>query len=616
LLSAQVTQYKSITDSGAFSIDPLITCLVGKNESGKSAVLEAIYRLKPLPSGHPQTFDPLRDYPRRYYARDKANVPNTKVIEATVEIEPADVSAIEATFGPGVVKAGRTTVSKTYGGTGRTWGVSVNDKAVLQHLLAQAGLDASLLGNATTGEALVEKLKGDAAAPEAVTAFIATIEGKDLHMDVLKALADRLPAFLYFDEYNTLPGRVSIKRLQEVAEDQFDPGERTALALLRLAGVESDDFTAATYEPRRAALEAASASLSDEVFEFWSQNKDLSVELDVDFVENDDDDEIEPFLEIRIKNNRHRTSLNFGERSKGFIWFFSFLAAFSEYRDSDDPLVLLLDEPGMGLHASAQTDLLRYVEERLAPTHQVIYTTHSPFMVDPTSFERARAIEDTDPAGTQVQEDVLVTGPDTLFPLQAALGYELYQTLFVGPDCLVVEGVADLVYLQVMSDHLASLKRTGLDQRWVVTPAGGMDKVPTFIALLGTKLNVVVLLEVATGGSQKVQDLVRRGVIEGNRLVPLTKYTGTTEADIEDLFDEQTYLDLVAASGAAKPTKSKLGKQPRVIKRIETAIGKEFSHYVPARYFLQNQGTLLPKLSPSELDRFEALFKDLNTLLS
>jgi len=53
------------------AVTPRITCLVGKNESGKTAVLEAISRLKPLPIGHPQDFQGLRDYPRRYYACDK-----------------------------------------------------------------------------------------------------------------------------------------------------------------------------------------------------------------------------------------------------------------------------------------------------------------------------------------------------------------------------------------------------------------------------------------------------------------------------------------------------------------------------------------------------------------
>ena len=89
-----------------------------------------------------------------------------------------------------------------------------------------------------------------------------------------------------------------------------------------------------------------------------------------------------PIFHIRVMNRRHRVSVSFDERSRGFVWFFSFLAYFSELEETNtNDLVLLLDEPGLALHATAQNDLLRYMEEKLAPEHQVIYTTHSPFMI-------------------------------------------------------------------------------------------------------------------------------------------------------------------------------------------------------------------------------------------
>ena len=97
---------------------------------------------------------------------------------------------------------------------------------------------------------------------------------------------------------------------------------------------------------------------------------------------------------------------NFGERSGGFVWFFSFVAAFSELRDAER-LVLLLDEPGLSLHAAGQADLLRYLDEQLAGghpgehpgEHRVVYTTHSPFMVDATRPHRVRTVEDVEGGG-------------------------------------------------------------------------------------------------------------------------------------------------------------------------------------------------------------------------
>lgn len=129
-----------------------------------------------------------------------------------------------------------------------------------------------------------------------------------------------------------------------------------------------------------------------------------------------------------------------GSRSRGFVWFFSFLAWYSDVRRSTGSLVLLLDEPGLTLHAKAQQDLLRYFETELKDQHQLIYTTHSPFMVDPEHFERVRIVQDKsieaegevdEGEGTKVLVDIFAASPDSLFPLQGALGYELHQTLFV-----------------------------------------------------------------------------------------------------------------------------------------------------------------------------------------
>jgi hypothetical protein len=290
---------------------------------------------------------------------------------------------------------------------------------------------------------------------------------RDIRGEVRSAVFKRVPRFQYFDEYSILPGVVSIEKLQNTAEDDLDAGERTALALLRLAGVDTDEFTAEHYEERKAALEAAGNSLTAELFEFWTQNDGLRVELDIEFraVAGEPARAPEPFLQVRVRNDRHQVTLNMNQRSKGFIWFFSFLAAFSEYAD-EDRRIILLDEPGLNLHAKAQSDLLRYLDERLAPGHQVIYTTHSLFMIAPTKLEQCRTVEDIDPTvGTVVSEDIWKARPDTVFPLLGALGVDMAQTLIIGSDQLLVEGPADVVYLTIMSDLLRSLGRLSLDPR-------------------------------------------------------------------------------------------------------------------------------------------------------
>jgi hypothetical protein len=615
ITGARVRDFKSVTDSNEVEFDERVTCLVGKNESGKTAFLEALYRWKPLPTGHHDSFEPLRDFPRARYSLERTTLARREPIEVAVELDETDLNRLAATFGTGVLTAKMLQRARKYDNGWTVKGLTIDEAAFVKARVAKAGLTASVPEGCATLAELVVALDGLAGASADAVALAGELRTFDLSEAVRNALCELYPSFLYFDVYSALPGRVSIPRLQQ-HESDLDSGERTALALLRLAGVATEDFAEEDYEARRAALEAASNVITNEVFEYWSQNKDLLVELDLDFKSPPGPraGEEAPFLDIRIRNLRHGVSLNFGERSAGFVWFFSFLAAFSEYRDSNEPLVLLLDEPGLGLHAAAQADLLRYIEERLAPTHQVVFSTHSPFMVDPTHLERVRTVEDVTGQGTKIDKDVLSTSRDTLFPLQAALGYELAQTLFVGPDNLVVEGPADLIYLIVMSEHLRSLGRASLDPRWVIVPVGGLDKIPTFVALLGAHLNVAVVMDAAAGGSQKINSLIERGMIEAKQVVPLNKITGGKEADVEDLFDEAFYLQLVKDSGVGAVTKAKLPAGLRIVKRVEQALGV-YDHYRPARHLLEQPG-LLPKIDEPTLDHFERLFNNLNALLS
>ncbi|WP_217922023.1 ATP-dependent nuclease [Miltoncostaea oceani] len=486
--------------------------------------------------------------------------------------------------------------------------------AALKHVVEQAGLDPDRYGKATTAE-VVAALEADPAV-EAAVALAEELKGRDLEAEVRHRVASFLPRFQYFDDYNILPGSVSITRLQEAGEDDLDAAERTALALMRLAGVDGDEFTEASYEARKAALEAAANQLTDELFEYWTQNADLSVELDIEFRPSERGAGTEPWLQIRVRNQRHRVTLNMAERSKGFIWFFSFLAAFSEFA-GETKRIILLDEPGLNLHAKAQNDLLRFIDERLAPHHQVIYSTHSLFMIQPDHLERCRTVEDVDDDGTQVSQEVWTARSDTVFPLLGALGVDLAQTLIIGPDQLVVEGPADVVYLSVLSAAAADAGRVGLDPRWTIVPVGGLDKIPTFIALLGASdLNLAVLLDVAAGGNQRIANLVSRGLLDEKRLVPVNAFTGTAEADLEDLFDVGWYLKLVAASGIGKFAKSKLPPGPRIVRRIESALGGPYDHFRPANRLLRDPGGLLGELDDATLSRFAALFERLNELLS
>ena len=114
--SARVTHFKSAGDTTQFTVEPDVTCLVGKNESGKTAVLEALYRLKPVPAGHVRGFQGLRDYPRRTFSRDKDQVPNESVITVTAELAEGEEQELADEFGAGALPSPMIQVERGYYG--------------------------------------------------------------------------------------------------------------------------------------------------------------------------------------------------------------------------------------------------------------------------------------------------------------------------------------------------------------------------------------------------------------------------------------------------------------------------------------------------------------------
>ena len=296
-----------------------------------------------------------------------------------------------------------------------------------------------------------------------------------------------------------------------------------------MAGIEVGEFAKPDgYETLKAKIEGVSINLTDQIMEFWRQNENLEVEIDIkpDPVDqppyNDG-----PNLYLRIKNRRHRgVSTPFRQRSHGFVWFFSFLVWFDEVQNQltdtkermEKNVILLLDEPALSLHALAQADFLSYMD-KLATRHQVIYTTHSPFMIHSDRLERVRTVEDKDNEGTVIAADLDHSDARTLFPLQAALGWTIAQNLFIAKRNLLVEGTSELVYLQTMSAVLeAGGGRSGLRDDVTIVPVGGLDKVATFVALLGANgLELAVLHDYRGAPEQKLTDLVKEKMI-GPRL--------------------------------------------------------------------------------------------------
>src|SRR5436190_16996874 len=151
LKSAVVRKFRSIEDSGPVRFEPDVTCLVGLNESGKTAFLEALHRSNPL--GRATGFQELRDYPRRLRNRERAQIPDTVPVTVTFELQDDDIEAVWRQFGPGVLTSREVRVERTYGNRHRLT-VHQDKLARARHLLVKAGLDPRLADGADFGELL------------------------------------------------------------------------------------------------------------------------------------------------------------------------------------------------------------------------------------------------------------------------------------------------------------------------------------------------------------------------------------------------------------------------------------------------------------------------------
>lgn len=650
LISVQIKNFRSVDDSGKFEIGDT-TCLVGKNEAGKTALLQALEVLNSA-EGNDQ-YDKLRDYPRQHLNKYEERHGGREAVVAITEwsLDAEDRAAVEAEFGSGCLREHTITVSKHYELTTTSWTTHFDEKVAIKHLVSQANFNASeksIVDKCTSARQLITELENRANTTEKQDQFLEKLKGYRDSNPALKAidiLARQLPKFLYFSHYDRMSGKISVNQLNiDEQNDDVSDGDSVFLDFLEFAGSDLEELKSLEdSEHLTAKVEAASIQITDRIFEYWSQNKSLSVQFKIFEGKHGDEP---PFnsgtvMEARILNQIHRVTVPFSERSSGFIWFFSFLVKFSQVTKEHENIIILLDEPGLTLHAKAQADLLRFFKEKLEPNHQLIYTCHSPFMVPADNLMSVKTVEDVvtvippnrfDSKGTKVGDKVLSTDKDTLFPLQGALGYEITQTLFVGEHTLLVEGPSDLLYLQAVSGVLEQTGRRGLDSRWTLCPTGGIDKVSSFVSLFGANdLHIAVLTDIAKGQKKKIENLRRSEVLEQGHVFTIGDFCEQDEADIEDLFSATLFAKIVneaydlpakhkltktKLSGKADSTKRKVIHTEAHFRLLPDSIPM-FDHYTPSSWLIQNPGILAGDGNDVKetLERFEKVFETFNNLL-
>ena len=685
LTSFRVREFKSVYDSNDIPVGD-VACLVGKNESGKTTLLQALYSINPVNESD-SAYDVTDDYPRSAVTEYQRAVESGErepalIIETTFRLEE-ELEAIQADFGVGVLPEANLTLSKGYDNR-RHFELTADESVAGRTLLAKAGLDSdielsddwwstlaelsSLLTqrvadiedtsyqpqstvSATGVESETTTADQDTAVLEtldSIKSVCATIdeiteEGLDAHL-YRHYVEGHLPKFLYFNEYYQMRGCENIESLQgRLAEGTPHLSDYPLLGLIDLAGIKNLDDLLNPSRTRDLVnkLEGAGNHLTQEIVDYWSQNRNVQLKFDVRPALPGDLEGMRRGTNLwaSVFDTRHSVTTDLGRRSRGFVWFFSFLAWYSRLRSSNQDLILLLDEPGLHLHAKGQQDLLRYFDKAFPRNHQLVYTTHLPSMVDADRLDRVRIVQDrstdvsatlsAEASGTQVLEDLLDATKDSLSPLQAALAYELHRDLFTGSNHLIVEGVADFMYLQTISGVLDRLGQSGLRPEWNITPIGGASKIATFITLLGQDRSrrLAALMHFRGAQIPMTANLFEKELLEKNHVLTFSQFTNKAESDIEDMFDPAFLLGVVNSEyheELATPIDTTVldGLKTRVLAHVDIHVaahplrsGSVLDRYRIARYFVENIADLTAEISEGTLGRFAAAFRTLNQLL-
>lgn len=575
----RVQNFKKVCDSGWVSCQDL-TVFVGKNESGKSALFRGLSKLNPSDG---ERYDGLKEFPRRRYTAEFASQ-DWPVATGRFVLDEEERQALSQLC-PLLERTQKVEATRHY-----SWQSTVEfDPA--PELTEQPGAPAQL-----------------AAAKQWV--------------------AEHLPTFIYFDRYDVIESAIHIPSfVQQIAGKQSGPRVRVTQCLFKHAGLDIDKLVGlGVHQPDRLGddlhirrqvderailVSLASNAMTQQFGEWWDQRKQkFRYQLDGDY------------FRIWVSDDLDPSDIELDQRSAGMQYFFSFFTVFlAEAQRAHAHNIILLDEPGLHLHGAAQTKAVQLLE-KLSQGHQTLYSTHSPFMVDAHHLENARAVYEGEDGTTKVSEDVWPRDRDSLFPLQAALGYQVAQGLFHAKRQVIVESITDWWLLKALDQAIAARGRTQLQPDLEIVPASGLAKLmPLASMLMSHKVEVAVLLGGHEPARQEGQKLIEKLLAGDDRkCLFIGDFASNKNAELEDVFPETEYLSAVkkAYPGTDLTFSAQEKALPRVVQRVEALFERKGLGYFErwkAAIFLRDRILEAPRIAPLPVvDVVSRIFEAINGL--
>ncbi|KND59532.1 hypothetical protein BVER_01355c [Candidatus Burkholderia verschuerenii] len=241
LKTVRVTNFRSVEDSGKFNVGDM-TCLVGKNEAGKTALITALYGLNPYGDF---SYDRTRDYPRRFVSDFDERHPNGKsrVVKTVWTLDDAEVGAVATAFGDATLTSRDFGMEHGIGYSGALWSVSIDARAALEFLMGKHQLDATeraMLKDAKSAKEAVTAIAAVGQQSErlqALNAALVALREQNFIHAVIDIVAKGLPRFFLTSHFNRMSGEVSINALNAAkATNTLTPSDSIFLDFLAYAG--------------------------------------------------------------------------------------------------------------------------------------------------------------------------------------------------------------------------------------------------------------------------------------------------------------------------------------------------------------------------------------------
>ncbi|MGH7182705.1 MAG: ATP-dependent nuclease, partial [Nitrospiraceae bacterium] len=518
----RVTSYRNVLDSGWIKVNR-VTAIVGQNESGKSNLFEALYRLNPITPS--DKYDIEEDWPVDNWSGRRSGE-GTNVCVAHFHLDAAEIKQLYSHASPKVAPA------------------------------AEAPVDPA----PPPKKALPTELIIDGSRAYGKEASFSISRPADHNLDpalINTWMKEKAPKFVYVSDYGFSGSHVELHDLRTRLNDvrsgnrhKLSRDDQTILTILELANIDIDEFIRKGETPvgrtiRSFDKRAASAFLSKEFENIWRQKK-VKFDIEIDGTT----------LNIFAEDLALGMPVRLNRRSTGFRWHVSFAWQFTHASQGQyKNCILLLEEPGIHLHYSGQHDLLE-VFERLSENNTILYTTHLASMIDLGHPERVRIVE-TRGNHAHVVQGVVSSQKGPMAVIEMSLGLSGDMSGLLGNrQTLIVEGGDDALILQKLSALLKTENsKNGLSDRIFLWPSRGAPHTPMYAAFaIGQKWEAGVLLDTDAAGQEakkKIDELYLSKIAAEDKgrfrvlMLGNTADIKKTDASIEDLFPDDFYLQCV-----------------------------------------------------------------------